>query len=418
MAAQSSMLVIAGGADAERHKTVSKLAYEQAEKVGMTSYLSARNGDWDFAESGKSFSSTSASDVEESIKAASKNLKPGESLTIFINDHGGAPDSESSPESSTVVLYNTSWNPFSSSPELTHKDLESLIKKYVPNNKVNLVGIHCFAGGLHTISMNLPNVCSSGSADFRSVTTSTSKINLYGQGFMNELTDKKFDLNGDSATSLLEAHYAATYNDPMNGGRGSLSSESFIDKVLGSGAYDLNNTGMPFMSFLSGTSHTQAPLEIALNGEASLVCKASNLNKDIDKVYSLAKLVTQLMTHVETNLNSLPIPNEVKQAITTAKRKWRENDMANIIEKYRSDYKSLKSKWDSLSYYQQFQNRSTYTKKFDDLEEKAAEMLIPVYTYYSMLQYARKINKFFNSNPAQKDKKKLINLMKCEVGTL
>ncbi|OQW47228.1 MAG: hypothetical protein A4S09_15660 [Proteobacteria bacterium SG_bin7] len=266
----------------------------------------------------RTFPTTSKEDVEALLRASTKDLKPGENVTIFINNHGGSPNSLKDPKSAAVLLYKDPLNILTRTPKITHTELEGLIQKYVPKStKVNLVGIHCFSGALHHISFSGPNICSSSSTDFKSRTNTPEETNAYGRGFWNELENKNFDLNKDGKTSLYEAHLSALSHDPYNNGKGELSSITFVSSVLGEGEY----IPQGFLNLLSNMNSEP----VSINKFIKL-CDLRPSGIDIKRIQLLAKQLNDLMS-VESNfsVNRDKLPEPTKTVFDFAVNDWEKN---------------------------------------------------------------------------------------------
>ena len=226
------------------------------------------------------FAPYSPFDSEKSLSAAISDLSKKEhskSLVIFINDHGSPTQNtqrnayieRGDDGKLSEVGWDFSkkeWAPrkrtnFPISPGLSrislpagkeyisHQKISDSIRSVTRNyNAVKIIGIHCYSGGTHEIAHKNQNTCSLSSSDYLSPSFSKIYINLYGEGIIDErnatASNKKFDLNKDGKTSMLEAHFAGLANDNMNFGRNTTSSMAYLDKVLSQGAYAHNEENL------------------------------------------------------------------------------------------------------------------------------------------------------------------------------
>ncbi len=265
--ANSDLIVIAGNANQIRYANISKLWYNSFKLEGNrliyanpTSYELLNK--WRFVDSADFVLFNNKNQLGD---FPSKNTKQGQSfynelisktkefpkdpLVIFINDHGyasnGLERDEDGSFSSDIPIV---MNPLDSGIDmgeanLSHRELSEYISKTHSSRKyVRLIGVHCFSGGLHSISFKNPNTCSASSSDWLTVSHSTPVINLYANAFVNEKdllpNEKQFDFDKNGKTSLMEGHLAGLSYDPVNFGRGQISSFAYVDSVLKKGAYD------------------------------------------------------------------------------------------------------------------------------------------------------------------------------------
>ena len=425
--ADPQTVIISGGGDYlddhQRYYNVSKLAYETEEKMGVTPYVVANTGSWDFPKKEKSFSATHKKNVELAIKAAAAKLAPGESLTLFVNDHGSAPNNLSDPLSSGIVLYG---HPLAD--ELTNQELMELIKKYVPTtSNVKLVGIQCFAGGLHSISFDLPNVCSAAGTDFRSANFSiehpfndfnpvrnvpVDEMSPYGKGFWSTVKSK---------TSLFEAHMAGEAADHLNSGRGDLSSMAYVDSVMKTGAYDGINKVWTTQTALTGPfgGHIKG-VSVGTEGEApSYLCDVNKSGLDIKQVNNLISSLNQILPQDEKTSVSATLPEEYKKMFQPLCDEWskRKTEYYNNMNALNAETIALQSSWNKLSSAKKILNASAFYKKEEILQNKVNEKLQSLQKYYLASEKMKKINKFLGqAKPEQKEK--FFNLMKCEMAPL
>jgi len=396
-----------------RYYNVSKLAWDTEVARGVKPIVVAVNGDWDFAKGGQVFPAHSTQDVENAIKLAVSKLKSGESLTLFVNDHGSSPNSVNEPLSSEIVLYGGTVTKLP--PQLSHSDLMNLIKKYVPQeNNVKLVGVHCFSGGLHSIAFNLPNVCSAASTDFRTPTKTTGEINLYGKGFWNEVRSKTINLTGNGKTNLYEAHLAGTMMDTENEGRGELSSMAYVDSVLGYGAYDGKDPARKEKKI-----HGKTIVEISIGPPGPKLPDLCNLNSggiDIEKIQAISSDIADILKEAALNVSGKgPSAQPLRNVYEYVAAEWAKNKETDVakLKRLQLESEKLHKEWNNFSSVEKWWKRADYTKKFDALEAKTKEELGRFLAVYHTMQRLDRVNAFMKkATPAQKEK--FASLLKCE----
>ena len=173
------------------------------------------------------------------VQRESKTLADGDTLAVFITDHGlnGA-----TPLSSGINVARTNRQNFKDPKDYLYSHqalLDDLTKSVPAGASVKLIGIHCFSGGLHEVAQKLPKACSVASSTYDRSTVSPvdGTMNVYGDAFLSETRLHHFDLNGDGKTSLMEGHLAALSKDSLNLGRQNLSSFDYVLKTLKEGPY-------------------------------------------------------------------------------------------------------------------------------------------------------------------------------------
>lgn len=397
--AASQTLIISGGYGADLddpwYRTISKIGFEAETARDRSVYVAAKDNKWDFPISGKRFPARSEADIEEAIKKAASNLKRGDSLFLFITDHGGAPSSETDPLSSKIVL----WGPDAwSMPAITHKKLLSLLEKYVPKDaSIKLAGTHCFSGGLHSVAFALPNTCSIASTDFRTPSlTAYDKNKSYTYGLWQEIKEKRFDLDGDNKTSLQEAHLDAIVTDTENENRSDISSTAYIDFVLQEGPYKhvdsiLRRVIMLPASETSTTNTKKADCEICI---------------DVNQI----RLASEL-----ENLAATIVPLVSGSIYDYAAKDWKKNGNSYItkLNGSKAQYAKLLNEWNGLSTSDKKIRSAEYTAKFEELRKKTNVELAKFMAITRLIKNKEKINRFLKiATPEQKAK--FAQLMKCE----
>ncbi len=102
--AANQTVILSGMDTEERHENVSRLAYESSKIAGREVHVAAGDGKWKFAKPEEMGPARTEKEVEDQIAAAAAKLKPGDSLTLFINDHGTPPYDDLDPLTSGFVI--------------------------------------------------------------------------------------------------------------------------------------------------------------------------------------------------------------------------------------------------------------------------------------------------------------------------
>jgi hypothetical protein len=353
---------------------------------------------------------TSKADIENLIRSMATHLKPNDTFTIFVNDHGDPPSSENSPITSSIVLYSPTNGFRPSPPKLTHAELAEILSKYIPPSvHIKLTGIHCYSGGLHDIAFKLPNACASSSTDFRSITDTTGSINLYGKGFWEELGNRRFDINHDGKTSLYEAHLAGFALDSADDGRGEISSMAYVDSVLKEGAYDEKYSWGLWRLF---TKVFSSPKKEKIH----LVCEYDPHLVDLNKIESVANALNQISIQPLTQASQPgSLPPQLQTVYQWADRDWKENKSKYLasLRGLQADYLNLKREWNGLGPIDQRQKRGEYTKKFDELEARAKARLAGFFATYRLMENMDRVGRFLRRATAPQ-KKTFARLLQCE----
>lgn len=206
--------------------------------------------------------------VQGQIIESSKGLVAGDSLTLYITDHGSSPDNDSetrkiassltgqelaskypgfaslTPEEQNKIRYaiydrifkeqrvkHRNANPLSAGvvlwgSSLTGVELLEMLKRVPPGVKVKLVGVQCYSGMLNEVASRLPNACASASTDYRTVNYSSGEKSYFSDGFTDGLA------SAGRAATLDGAHRAGVAVDFLNGGRAQISSAYFAERAV------------------------------------------------------------------------------------------------------------------------------------------------------------------------------------------
>lgn len=169
-------------------------------------------------------------EFSEQIKAGTAGPK----VELFFTDHGQAPTDAKDPLTASVVL----WGEV-----VTLRELQGMLQTFPKEAQIQLMGIQCYSGGLHSIARLLsenkdgPQICSAASSSWKIPTYSETTINPYGAGYLKAIKNAQGDqYPTDGKVSMLEAHIWAQKNDGLNL-EANVSSLDFIDFYLNEGPY-------------------------------------------------------------------------------------------------------------------------------------------------------------------------------------
>jgi hypothetical protein len=229
-------LIISGGKDTgptgREFYLDCEFIYLMERMRGIDPIVVAEDGTWKFVKNKERlFPAFGPENLIAAFELIQANLQPGEPVDIHISDHGAPADTGDDPWNGGFVLFQEAkdtppWG-------VSHKELKYLIEKYIhPTSLVRLVGSYCFSGGLHHISFQLPNVCSTTLTDFLNPSVCVLHRS-FDRSFWLEIGSKA----AESPRSIFSAHWAAMPLDLLNEGRGSLSSMSYVDHILKCGPY-------------------------------------------------------------------------------------------------------------------------------------------------------------------------------------
>jgi hypothetical protein len=166
-----------------------------------------------------------------------KRLDKTKPLVLHFGNHGFNPGGKSAEESSPMCMYSSVS---SASQCLTYREIGDLLTEAGltgPNAPpIRLIGDHCYSGGIHSISMRFPNVCSASNVSYKTTQSSSNEsfgaedaINTFGQTFWSTVSQ-----NGASNISLAESFQSAWSVVPKaNEPGGTLSSVFYAQQIMG-----------------------------------------------------------------------------------------------------------------------------------------------------------------------------------------
>jgi hypothetical protein len=228
--AESSTVMISGGkndiVDYANFKRDADQVYAVENGRDRPLYIVASLGQWKFPKARVVRPATSKEEVINVLKTAGSRLKAGETLLLFIDDHGDTAESEKDPASAKIVLRST--NVFTAPPKISVREFGDILDATIPRSaRIKIVADFCYSGGLHQLAFNHDNIATAVVTDFRTVATIKAP---YVEGFWREIA-------ADAKTSLIEAHLAGLLNDQGNAGRGVISSIAYVQSLMKQGPY-------------------------------------------------------------------------------------------------------------------------------------------------------------------------------------
>jgi hypothetical protein len=395
------------------------------------SVYSEKKKTWDFIEDNDAKPLANFSrvkDLQKIIKNRLHNLKKGEPLKIFINDHGTMPSSESDPLSSGF---------FMSSGRMSHKQLQDVLKEVVPiDQKVILVGAHCYSGGIHNIAFNMPNVCSASATDFRTTAISVNFTKEYGATFWDNAHGHTLSQTQNLTSEMIRS----------NDYRSQLSSMAYVDHILKTGPYK-HQLNFFDRIFLGKT----VPPSTLWKFEDVVKCfpQSNNILMQSDLIQNSRAIVEKVFAtdQLREILDTDIIPKEhlelLNPIIDQKYTLWKQNKKNNLQhflalgEDYRNYADMIKyGKYPktkkvvmspTLTIYKQDKTKPRipldryekyqYMQEQRSLYKTARRYLSKYFGIYKITERIDRLNQFYKiATPAQKEK--LLQLLKCEQSRL
>jgi hypothetical protein len=165
-----------------------------------------------------------------------KKLDHTKPLVLHFGNHGINPDSKDPKNSSSLCMY-TSISSISQC--LTYGEIGDLLTEAGLTGPkappIRIIGDHCFGGGVHSLSMKFPNICSASNVSFKtpqwspeSEYGSESSINVFGQTFWK--TALQVGAHNTSLASSFESAWATVPKADNPGG--TLSSIFYAQSIM------------------------------------------------------------------------------------------------------------------------------------------------------------------------------------------
>jgi hypothetical protein len=400
-------LIISGFNDDKDDREVCKSLYSAEVAKGHEVFVAAGLGEWTFGEKKQMLPARSINDIKSAVQKAVNGLQAGESLFIYIDDHGIAPTDKNDPLTAGIALRKN----LDDQDNIVYKDFAAILQKNIPpGTEIKILGTLCFAGGIHAISHILTHVCSAAVTDYRNPSfTST---------YLSALLPSA---PSGSAPSLYEVHLAGAFSDRYNNLQ-TLSSMDYLDKYLKNGKY--SNIPTPDYYRLSVTELVKldqnSPFKICdisnpslnfneISNQIDLMLKSMNnllrveaINQDLESKNLLAQVLDLNKSFMNKIINTSPMKNSQNH---------------KLLQQEIDNFSKLKSEWNAFGSFRKLINRSSYTERV-----KISLGIISFYShdYIQVLRAKQNLEKqaTFLMQATEVEKKKYFDLLRCELAPM
>ncbi|NBT36363.1 MAG: hypothetical protein EBT03_12660, partial [Betaproteobacteria bacterium] len=414
--------------------------------------------------------------LEEQVIAASKGLSAGDSLVLYVTDHGSAPDDDAKTREVTqelvtqeikskypnfetlegeeqgrirTELYDRIFreqrvrhrnaNPLSAGiilwgSKLTGESLVEVLKKVPEGVKIKLVGVQCFSGMLNEVASRLPGACASASTDYRTENKSTKEKSYFSDGFTDGITQAGI------LPTLEAGHRAGVAADQINEGRAQISSAYFAERVVNRAgvseelAYERIKSGMDrtlavrtlalFTMIEEGAieGSTESELRKLLAPPSADVVPASECGSPgAESGFAIIESLNAKLKSLFAGDTRLEDPEDaaVRAALSGLKSKWPE--LTSLVKYYRERRADLIAEWEKVTAAGDPDvggpptPRAVYTKKFEELRTGFERQILKtgILPYYRDLKDAMVLQQFKSVATAE-EKAKYESLRRCE----
>lgn len=375
----------------------------------------------------------SAQDIVDQIK--SMNLKSGQSVVLYINGHG-TPSTTKSPDRTGITFWGneSSWS-----------EVEKALKQISPDIRIKIATLTCFGGGVHSLSRNLPNVCSTSTVPFFSAGSAGNyEEHQFNKGFWQKIQDTK------GRTSFAEASIEGFKTDTGNFQLGSLSSFDYIDFVMKKSPYDkerpdidgvwINQNGKKIWQKKppSGFERSFSPemdifntVSIPSNLESKVYLGCSGgVQSDLAKLTQLSQTLNEVARQAvvqDIHKKAERQPAQVRTIFHDVIDDMKKNGSKylQIAKMYEDKFKDLARRWnvhkeknkDSWGitkwWYGEGDERAKIQKEFDALKANAQQDLKQYSFNHQMLERLGRLDEF-NKKATPEQKEKFVHLLQCE----
>ena len=353
------------------------------------------------------------------------NLKPGDTVFLYLTAHGGPPSNVADPSTATVV----GWN-----EEFEFNQLAEALKKLPPGVKVKLVSTTCFSGGIHSIARQLPNVCSSSTTNHLYESSSGDFQEFrFNRGLWDAFRKNK-------QVSFAEANLEAFKADDANMNLGRLSSFDYIDWTLKTGPYKNPKVDTPSRWTDTDNGRTWQTIN---KYRGVFPADAEILSKKVDTSSCSSSVQNDLanLTRLTETLNELSqqaIAQDLKNRANRQPAQMRTifNDVIDDMKKngpkylqisnqYQQKYKELMARWNAHKakfkdswgitkwWYGEGDERAKIQKEFDVLKANSQRDLKQYSFNHQMLERLDRLDEF-NKKATPAQKQKFVSLLQCE----
>ena len=401
--AGTKILIIDGGGDEKangyRFYNDVRRSYEIAKKQGLDPVVLAKDGTWKVSQNdtenldnlaltpkGKAhlnpkgkvtsaptyppiFSGAKSSkDIKNAIEAM--KLQEGDQLIVQFTGHGNVSGNMSTPN---YLFFNSqeSWASIS--------EAFNGVNSKIP---IKIQTSTCFGGGVHILSRLLPNACTSSTVQSNEVSKATGIGNHFYYKFWGEF-------HKNSKRSFADLSLDAYKFDSLNAGKGSLSSFDYMAFILRKSPYSKSTKD----------DHRYEPI-IAL----SPTCSQPKSSEPIDL---LEKDMLSIQAQSSEFLKQLPAAfiNELKSLSGSEDPNF---------QNYQKEINDLKASWNALTAKEKNEKRAQFEKQSSDVESKYSKALSSIYYYQKQLRNIIDSLKEFDKVATDKQKEKLLSILKCE----
>jgi hypothetical protein len=419
--------------------------------VGRVSEQRLSSPEWSFARYAKMITNPEEADnfYRDSIRQCHEEGK--KDLILYMSNHGmpGSTDNNYDPK-----------NVMQGGPQLqqgVYRNeglLATLQASQKENQKIKLIGMHCFSGGLQEVVFRLPNSCATSVANWRVMGRSREKMrdgvddSPFTLGIHEEKKDRAIDLNRDGKTSMFESYLRSITNIERNIDQTEISSFAFVKNKLKAHPYkspyepseleSLNfavELGIPLDKLKDQVRQAAKQRQLFLNHlfpdcterTSSSLSEFSSLMTNLDRTV----VDSESFRLTEMELNSLPpvmksrylamIENPFIREKLEAASKTDFNQLSEefigLIEKEATLMARKEKDVDSNGFKTTLGDDDHFLKEHERILKRKTELMksmnLPVFGIMAQVR-SFKQTAHFMKNASELDKQKLNNILSCE----
>lgn len=376
--------------------------------------------------------------MSQKISSAAKNLKPGDSVTVFILTHG-------SPSNGQPFEANSLNN---AGIGLQYRSLKHILKNTIPDTiPVRIVNGACYGGGVHETTYDRKNICAVSLTNATTFAYDTvgahslsylfkkgNSIQVQPRGYFNRFL-KFQETSPEKKWNLANFFQADQGIDFRNAAFQRISSLSYIESFLKEGDYA--NLPPADSSKASWIRHLMGSIDSALFGNPAIrrrltvnrkymddranPCKfrteGNNLNEQLGALTKLESDFENVMDFIAKTDDS-NLPKELKATFRNTFDRWKINkdQYLDTVQKYQERFAQLEDEWQNLrGDTPEFE--SLFQARFDELERNARKDLSEFFEVMAMRDYLDKVSRFLRAASTEQ-KEHLLNLIACENGEI
>ncbi len=417
--------------------------WSDAKTYNQAGEITGTNQSSDGAKPRIDYPAQNLSDLDRAIKDT-VSTSGGNNIVLYFTGHGGAPSDATKPETSSVMFFGK---------EYTYNEIQAVLAKY-PNTKFKVISDACFSGGVHSISKNLNNVCSSSPVPYFTQFYNGSPVEMiWSRNVWADIYRTK------GKTSLAKASFEGFNSDIANVNLGNMSSFDFVDFTLKKGAYakvfdDIryesistteknksSSTDNPKLfdpmyritpppGYASVIGTVSAKPSVNFDSCNSGCCLTSSISSDLDKLKNLSQTLSGLAQKafaqdLDKKADRQPaqvrtVFHEVIDDMTKNGAKYLQTaklyeDKYKLLVRRWNDHKAkFKDSWAITKWwYGEGDERAKIQKEFDVLKANAQRDLKQYSFNHQMLARLERLDEF-SKKATQEQKKKFVQLLQCE----